>query len=229
MRNKDYTFEYKSGKEKYSLIYVENGELEYKITANNQSLRITKGTILYIPKELPYKTMYLEDNTVIKIIIFDILDDSVPTYLLQPTVKKSMETSAIFNSISYLNMNNTLFLVSKTYEILSLLQNDSIKTPPKYQKIIPAIREIQEKYFENNKVIYYADMCNMSESNFRILFKEFTGKSLIEYRNRIRVFEAKKMIDSGETTVTEAAYLTGFNNMAFFYDVYNRYKSNESF
>ena len=63
----------------------------------------------------------------------------------------------------------------------------------------------------------------MSESNFRKLFKEYTGKSLIEYRNLIRISEAKKMIESREFTVAEAAYTVGFNNMSFFYEVYNKY------
>ena len=47
--------------------------------------------------------------------------------------------------------------------------------------------------------------------------------TLCEYRNLIRISEAKRMIDSGEFTVIESAYLTGFNNMSFFYEVYNRY------
>jgi AraC-like DNA-binding protein len=63
----------------------------------------------------------------------------------------------------------------------------------------------------------------MSESNLRLLFKEFTGSSLIEYRNRIRITEARKLIDSGEFSVAEAAYLVGFNNMSFFYDQMKAY------
>ena len=64
-------------------------------------------------------------------------------------------------------------------------------------------------------------MCGISESNFRKSFKEYKGVSPIEYRNIIRCREVKKMLDSGEFTVSEAAYLTGFNNMSFFYKVYN--------
>ncbi|MBR7132554.1 MAG: helix-turn-helix transcriptional regulator [Clostridia bacterium] len=225
MRNEGYTFKYKNGKEKYSLIYVENGELEYYFPSTNQCLRITKGAVLYIPKLLPYETMYLQDNTIIKILVFDIADCGIPKNLSLPIIKKNTAAASVFNSIAYFNMNNTLFLVSKAYEMLSLLQKDSSEIPLKYQKLLPAIREIKEKFFENKKVSYYADLCNMCESNFRILFKELTGKSFIDYRNYIRIFEAKKMIDSGETTVTEAAYLTGFNNMAFFYKIYNRYKN----
>ena len=74
---------------------------------------------------------------------------------------------------------------------------------------------------------YYAGMCNMSESNFRKIFKECTGKSPIEFRNMLRIEEAKKLIDSGEFTVEEAAWYVGFNNMSFFYELYRRSDQNE--
>ena len=103
------------------------------------------------------------------------------------------------------------------------MENDTLKLPKKYIKILPALNEIKQMYFENKKLRYYADLCNMSESNFRRLFKDYTGKSPIEYRNLIRISEVKKMLDSGEFTTSEAAYLTGFNNMSFFYELYKKY------
>ena len=75
---------------------------------------------------------------------------------------------------------------------------------------------------QNNKLSYYAELCNMSESNFRRLFKDYTGKSLIDYRNSLRLLAVQKMIDSGELSISEAAYLAGFNNMSFFYKLYHR-------
>ena len=52
---------------------------------------------------------------------------------------------------------------------------------------------------------------------------EYTGKSPIEYRNTVRIAAAKRLIKTGELTVSEAAYLVGFNNMSFFYEAYNKY------
>ena len=63
----------------------------------------------------------------------------------------------------------------------------------------------------------------MSESNFRKLFKEYTGKTPIEYRNKIRIDEVVKLLEIGEFAVAEAAYCAGFNNMSFFYQVNNEY------
>lgn len=107
------------------------------------------------------------------------------------------------------------------------MQKEDIVIPNKYTKIVPALNEIQKFYFRNKKISYYSNMCYMSESNFRKLFKEYTGKSLIEYRNLIRLSYAHKMINSGEYTVQEAAHTIGFNNMSFFYEIYKKYIINE--
>lgn len=221
-RNNNYTFEFKNGKNFFSLIYVESGELEYNFNKSGKALKIEKGSVLFIPKSLPYKTKYLKDNTTIKILIFNITETPVPDYLSVPIYKKNHDISSVFSSITNENMLNPLFLSAKIYELTYLLQKDNAKIARKYKKILPAINEISSNFFANEKISFYSDMCNMSESNFRKLFKEYTGKSPIEYRNLIRISQAQKMIDSGEFNVSEAAYLTGFNNMSFFYDIYNK-------
>ncbi len=221
-RNANFIFEYKNGKEKYSFIYVEQGALEYYFFQNNLTLKIDKGTFLFIPSKLPYRTKYLKEDTVIRIMIFDIVAESLPTYFMTPSAKKSAELSAVFFSITEQNMRNTLFLSSKIYELMYYMQNESLDVPKKYKQILPGLNHIKQHYYENRKIDYYASLCNMSESNFRLLFKQYTGKSPIEFRNAIRIAEVKKMIDSGEFTVSEAAYYVGFHNMSFFYEVYNK-------
>ena len=221
-RDENFIFEYKNGKERYSFIYVEEGALEYYFVHNNLTLRIDKGTFLFIPSKLPYKTKYLKKDTIIRIIIFDVIADIPPAYFMIPIAKKSAELSSVFFSITEQNMRNTLFLSAKIYELMYYMQNESMDVPKKYKQILPALNHIKQYYYENRKIAYYATLCNMSESNFRLLFKQYTGKSPIDFRNAIRIAEVKKMIDSGEFTVSEAAYRAGFHNMSFFYEVYNK-------
>ena len=73
---------------------------------------------------------------------------------------------------------------------------------------------------------YYAALCNISEPSFRRLFKEYTGQTPIEYRNSIRIANLQRLLSSGEFKINEAAYLVGFNNMSFFYEVYNNLGNN---
>lgn len=221
VRNKNYTFEYKKGKDRFSFIYVEAGSLHYAFSHSQMLLQ--PGDMIFIPKNLPYKTVYLKNGTKIQILLFDLESDLPPFPIEQPLCKNASAIQQLFSSFTDHTSTNTLFLIAKIYEMLYLLQKSNTDIPQKYKKIIPAIRELKEHYMENHPIDFYAELCHMSESNFRKLCKEYTGKTPIEYRNSIRYNAVKKMLDSGEFTVNEAAYLAGFNNMSFFYEVYHKY------
>ena len=92
----------------------------------------------------------------------------------------------------------------------------------KYKKLQPALTEMIECYNENKKVSYYAELCDMSEANFRRLFREYMGISPIDYRNDIRLIHAKNKLQSGEYNVSEAAYESGFSNLSFFIRLYKK-------
>jgi len=223
LRNANFTVPYKTGKEKYSLIFVENGEMNYYFTQNKKNVKLIEGSTLLIPKHTPYIATYTQENTIAKVITFDVISNTISAIFNASIYKNETALADIFKTISNKNANNTVFLASKIYELLYTIEKESVEIPNKYKKIIPALNEIQKFYFENKKLSYYSDICYMSESNFRKLFKEYTGKSPIEYRNLIRISEVKKMINSGEFTVSEAAYIAGFNNMSFFYEVYKKH------
>lgn len=218
-RNENYFFEYKKGKETYSVIYVTEGQLTYTLTGSQEVFHIKKGDCLFIPKHLPYQTLYLQNSTVIKIIVFDITGGELPVYLKNAICTQSSSIASVFSSIS----NDPLLLAGKAYELLYHLSRKADKgIPAKYNKILPAIDDMKLHYEENHKMEYYANLCKMSESNFRKLFKEYTGKSPVEYRNDIRMGAVHNMILSGEFTIQEAAYIAGFNNMSFFYQLYHK-------
>ncbi len=223
LRNAGFTFPCRNGKEKYSLTFVQSGEMNYQFSQSGNNIKLTEGSTLFVPKNTPYTATYNKNGTVITVGTFDINSDLLPDVFTATICKKSADLANIFKSVSPQNANSTIFLASKIYELLYILEKSSVTIPNKFKKILPALNEIQQFYMENRKISHYSDMCHMSQSNFRKLFKEYTGKSTIDYRNFIRISEAKKLIDSGEYTVAESAYLTGFNNMSFFYEAYKKY------
>ena len=224
VRNENFTFPYAKGKQFFSFIFVARGALEYLFTKSKKKLCLGPGDILFIPKSYPYVATYLKNNTKICILNFDFEAQVIPEIFFKPIYLKMPENTLIFNSISFDNMSNPLFIASKIYELLYYIDIQTITTPKKYKKLIPAIKEFQQFYFKNEKMSYYSDLCGVSESSFRRLFKEYTGQSPIEYRNSIRIVNLKRLLSSGEFKINEAAYLVGFNNMSFFYEVYNKYK-----
>lgn len=222
-RNAGDTFNRKIGKDKCIIMFVESGEMLFHFTESKKSITVSKGNLLFLPKGILYTITYTKDNTAGKSLSFDMISNSLSEKYNSPFVKADPAFADILKNITPKNINSPFILAAKIYEILHYINKESVIVPKKFRKILPALNEIQEFYFENKKISYYADMCYMGESQFRALFKEYTGKSPIEYRNLIRLSEAHKMITEHKYSVQEAAYLTGFNNMAFFYKIYNRY------
>jgi AraC-like DNA-binding protein len=198
--------------------------LRYDFTTLKKTILVEQGSGIVIPKNVPYHATYLFEDTKIKMLSFDMKGDSILKSFDKPCNVKSPEISLLFSSISPQNIHNSLFLSARIYELLYYLEQIDESVPKKYRKLSPALLDLKRQYFKNEKISYYAELCSMSESNFRKLFREYTGKSPIEYRNLIRISAVQALLNTGEATINEAAYLVGFNNMSFFYEVYNKYK-----
>ena len=222
MRNKDFAVPYRLGKEKYSVIVPSSGSMSFYFIKQNETVFLYPGDILYIPKKCPYVAKYLKKGTVMNLFNFDIDTGIIPEKFNMPVKKTQPELARTIDYEAEMYSYITLFLASKIYGILSMLDTSASEPDKKYKKITPAHEALRDRHYENKKLSYYADLCGMSESNFRKLFREYTGKSPIEYRNAIRISHVKRMLESGEYTVSEAAYTVGFNNMSFFYEIYNK-------
>ena len=221
-RNQNYNFNSKNGKEFYSFVYVESGASMYNFSGGLGRFTLNEGEMFFAPKNIPYKATYLKDNTRIKMICFDAPNENI--FDNQPFISKSVDITREFSEINRERMQDYLYLSSAIYRLLYILSYNEVTVPKRFKKILPVIKEIEANYFENLPVSYYAKVANMCESNFRRLFKEYSGKGVIEYRNEIRIREVEKMLVSGEYNVTEAAFAAGFNNMSFFYKLYRKYK-----
>ena len=225
-RKANHIFAWPSGKPQFSFLFVQKGRLQFNFTSLKKTIYTDAETGIFIPKNLPYQVTYLQDDTKIKILTFDLKKQGTFESFKTPLNLHSPEIQLIFSSISQKNMYSPLFLSSMIYELLHSMSTITENTiPKKYRKLTPALLELKQQYFKNEKISYYSELCDMSESNFRKLFKEYTGHTPISYRNLIRISAVQALLNTGETTISEAAYLVGFNNMSFFYEVYNKHKT----
>lgn len=91
----------------------------------------------------------------------------------------------------------------------------------------PAVKE-SLSFIDNNYAseISTADIAwavGLSEAYFCRIFKEATGFSVVDYINFVRCSNAKKILQSGEHTVSEAAALCGFYNLSYFSRTYKKH------
>lgn len=225
MRKAGFRFEQKTGKPLCSLIFVETGELDFAFYGTGDTVCVKPGNVLYIPRKFPYHVQYRKDGMRVKILHFDTGPEALPAFLQKTMLLDSSEAASVFALLSQERINNDLYLLSGVYTLLALLRDETEAVPGKYRQLRPALESIRYQYAEEHKIADYAKQCGMSESFFRRVFREYTGYTPVEYRNRIRLAAAEKLISSGECTVSEAAYLAGFQNLSFYYQLRRKYRN----
>ena len=103
-----------------------------------------------------------------------------------------------------------LYKIMKT--VVDIYSNDS----KNILLLKDAVRYLEEHYAENFKMSLLAEKFNMSESQFRKLFKDFTGLSPVEYRNGLRIEHAKELLSRNTVSVSEVALAVGIEDQFYF-------------
>lgn len=88
----------------------------------------------------------------------------------------------------------------------------------KEQKFLVKIEQlIFEKYLSaDSSVFKLAEDLNFSRSSLYRKIKMLTGLSINEFVRSVRIRKAVQLIEEGDHTISEAAYLAGFNDLKYF-------------
>ena len=92
------------------------------------------------------------------------------------------------------------------------------------QMIATLVEWIEGNYTERITLRALAEIAKTNEKYLCRLFKEYTGKSPVDYVNGLRVERACLRIAEENRTITEAAFDSGFNDMSYFCKIFKRYK-----
>jgi AraC-like DNA-binding protein len=83
--------------------------------------------------------------------------------------------------------------------------------------MINRARMLIRKALESNLTIQQvAEELGVSYSNFRKLFKEYTGLSPATYQQELRLLRAKELLSTTDMTVKEIAYRLNFESPDYF-------------
>ena len=87
------------------------------------------------------------------------------------------------------------------------------KNNPRLERILNWINEHFREDFTVNSL---ADRMSMSLYQLRSAFKRSMNKSILQYTNELRVFEACKLMQNQQYTISYLSSLAGFNNLSYF-------------
>jgi AraC-like DNA-binding protein len=110
---------------------------------------------------------------------------------------------------------NQRLLSTTTILLEDFEHNNKLKTLYDYvQDNYPAKMTLQE----------VADIMNMSSVSFNRFIKKRTGKTFVEYVNDIRIGYASKWLIERDLSISEIAFMCGFNSIANFNRVFRKSK-----
>ena len=81
-------------------------------------------------------------------------------------------------------------------------------------------------YNENHPIVYYAQMCHLSESRFSHAFKECTGCTPKEYLLARKMHAAKRLIEDTDMSLSAIAELIGFEDSSYFSRIFKKVMGN---
>ncbi len=216
-----FIFKTSKGNHTYSFAYTLSDTIEYRFPESGLTITAKEGQTLFIPKELPHSTVYCSADSTIIVYQFD-FEGELPPKFHKPILMPE-EASAFFRDFTdQYDSPDCLKCTARIYDLLSLLLRESDLPPRKYRQLLPALEAIEKHPSDRHSIAHYAALCSMSESGFRRAFKAYIGQSPIEYRNALRLTNARNLIRYSDYSVEEASQRCGFTNLSFFYRLYRR-------
>ncbi|MBQ8858809.1 MAG: AraC family transcriptional regulator [Clostridia bacterium] len=93
---------------------------------------------------------------------------------------------------------------------------------PYSERVSAALAYIHKRYNENFTLEELSLACNVSPSYLRACFSRELGKSVMQYREELRVRRAKAMLRSGEFRIKEIAAMLGYCDVYHFSRAFKR-------
>ncbi len=200
-------------------LYIESGECTYNF--EKAELNLSRGALIYLPKGSCHKMKVVSENISFTRINFELKDKSGNSVLFgeAPVLMAESVSDSTVGAIHKLNEISLIgekkaYEMSLLYQILTDLTRSSVKQ--KHGKAQPAVRYIQEHFYEDIDIALLSELCFLSTAQFYRVFKKELSLTPVEYRNRLRINRAKLLLQEEDLTVGEIAVQLGYENIYYF-------------
>jgi len=207
------------GRSFHGLTWRRSGKIS--VTAQGKKLVSDAGCLTYVPMGVSYGTEILEGGRMIAV-HFTALEDSFPACPLVMRPEHPVVFENLFSALLgryKVGRERDYACLSMLYEILAEAEHESTRAE---RAAIPRrMREARERidrgYADSMLgVQQLAAQAGVSEVYFRREFKECFGMSPRAYIRKIRMENAKLLLETGYYPVGEVALRCGFDSISYF-------------
>ena len=126
--------------------------------------------------------------------------------------------TAVRNLLALWEKRPRMYIMKSRIIIEQLLIDltDILSTPESYDRLAPATAYMTNHYSETITNEQLAELCGLSVTHFRRLFREKYNMTPLQYREEIRTHWAIKLLESRMFTMTEIAERLGYSDVYHF-------------
>ncbi|QUH28383.1 AraC family transcriptional regulator [Vallitalea guaymasensis] len=230
------------------IMYVIKGRCT--IRTEEQKYILKKGDFILLDANVPHALIVDEEETcrmlniefrfiksVTRYLTFGELVSQVKSVRTMLEMKKShiqlIDTGEVYNDlhkiINELNQNKENLMIQILLMQLMIdvsrqlvhFTDQSISSKNKYVK--KAIEYLYHHYDCDIKVSHIAESINIHEGYLYRIFKQSTGKTIMNYLMEIRLDKAKLMLENTDVSITDIAEYIGINSRQYFTYIFKRY------
>lgn len=225
------------------IVRVLSGQL--RVFLNNEAYLAQAGSLLFVPGGVLHRAQ--PEDCVYECVVFDwnLLGSRVREYVLpllggdkqirpffaQPSAQLAETVDALCRGMEQ-ERHRRLAVYAALANLLNLLYTDgcirnreiSKRAGHQTQIITTVINYIDQNFRERITLQQLGKVAAVHEKYLCRLFKEYTGRTPIEYVNQLRIDRACIEMTAHHKNVTEAALDVGFTDMSYFTKLFKRCK-----
>lgn len=199
------------------------------------NLTIKKGDIIYLPQGSNYLMTHTEPAEPARIrscLLNFILEDDKganPVFSDRPLLLNSEKSKNAASRIMDIatEMSKTekspFKIKALFYSLADSLIGSGVEASTYYHPIRAGIKYLEKNWNRNVKISEIADHCGVSETYFRRLFVKWSGMSPVEYRNSLRISNAKALLSRRSVSIAEISYAVGFDDQFYFSRIFKKH------
>ena len=214
-----------NGRQYHSFMYLESGE--YRITYAGGDLHAAAGDLLFFPKGSVHRTELLSESAACIQVEFEIsgheLSCAPHPFRLRPIKEAPVLLDTIVSRYEQNEPAAFLEVLGCLYHLAAAAWDQLEQSAAKNSRIRPAVEYIEKHLGEPINIDMLANLCTMSASQLRRLFRKEYRLTPVAYKNNLRMDRAKFMLYYGYANISEISVALGFDNVYAFSNMFKKH------
>lgn len=204
------------------MIFFLEGKM--KLTAAGSNLNASMyDTLVYPANCIHQDGKNLEMNCEIICLWVDIPELKLDKIILMHERNRNIRDLFLFVYNEQHRENPMPYMIEDALKLLLMtILRDQSEIPEGEQFLGQVIQYIDRHYNEKITLEQLAKRTHISKSYLTRRFRQFTGETIVNYINKLRIQYAREMLVNSEKNITEIAWAVGFDSPKYFHRVFKK-------